>query len=299
MLPKVSVVIGTNNRPNFLPRAIQTVLKQTFQDFEIIVVDDGFKIRADKIVSEFKDRRIRYISNNIKKGCAGSKNIGIRNGRGEYVAFLDDDDEWLYDKLRIQMEKFKNVPENVGYCFTALTGVYDDREANSTVPDGIGNYFERALAKFNGFLSSTLVIKRTVFDDVGLLSEEFPSHTDIDLVIRIAKKYKGIAINQPLIRLNLSQAYEHMASGYKKKIKGREMLLKKYEQEFNQRPKILAKHLFKLGIYYRNDGQCREAKKVLKNTWKVNFKYRYFFHYLSMFFNGKIYKLLKYESRNR
>ncbi len=290
--PKVSVVIVTYNRPQFISRAIQSALNQTYQDFEIIVVDNGMEQPAENIVKSFNDKRIRYIQNNKNTGCSGGKNIGIKNARGEFIAFLDDDDIWLPEKLEIQMKKFKNAPKDAGFCFAAVIDILDNQEKAGGAPNAMANYYERALKKFNGFLACTLVIKRSVFNQVGVFDEKLPSHTDIDLVIRIAKKYKGIGINKPLAKMTRLSSHQQMGSSYKRRIRGREMLLAKYHSEFKKRPKALAKHLFKLGTFYRKDGQFLGAKKVFKKTWLTHFKIRYFLHYLSMFFNGKIYKLL-------
>ncbi len=300
-LPKVSVIIVTYNRPKFISLAIQSVLKQSYQNFEILVVDNGIEKPAKSLVESFNDIRIKYLPQVENTGCSGGKNKGIKNSKCEYIAFLDDDDVWLPKKLELQMKALENSSEDVGFCFTAITEIRDSREIHSQVPDGIDNYFEFALRKFNGFLSSTLVIKKEVFDEVGLLSEEFPSHTDIDLIIRITKKYKGIAINKPLIKMYLKSDHKQMGnnfgnkdSKYSRRIKGRHMLLEKYKEDFEVRPLILSKHLMLLAKFYRNDGMYKEAQKIFKKTYKIYWRSMAFIHYLSMFFNGFGYKLFKF-----
>ena len=103
-MPKVSVVISTHNRREMLKRAIDSVLKQTFQDFEIIVVDDGNE-PAEEVAKSFSDARIRYVRHEIPhRGAPAARNTGIRSSQGEFVAFLDDDDEWLPLKLQLQVK---------------------------------------------------------------------------------------------------------------------------------------------------------------------------------------------------
>lgn len=291
--PKVSAIIVTYNRPRLLPHAIQSVLDQTFQDFELIVVDNGLEQPAEKIVKSFNDKRIKYIKNDRNTGCAGGKNIGIKNAEGEYVAFLDDDDIWLSEKLELQVKAFENVPKDVAFCFTAATIIFDDREINTTVPNGIADYYERTLQEFSGFLSVTRMIKKPVFGDIGFLNENFPSHTDVELIIRIAKKYRGIGINKPLVNVNHLSSHQQMGSSYKRRIAGRNMVLAKYRSEFKKRPRVLAKHLFKLAKFYRNDGQYCKAREIFKKSYKLSFKIRIFVYYLSMFFNGLGYKLFR------
>ncbi len=296
-IPKVSVVIVTFNRPDYVPLAIQSVLDQTFQDFEIIVVDNGIEKPAESIVKKFNDARIKYLPQVENTGCSGGKNVGIKSAQGEYVAFLDDDDVWLPEKLELQIEVLEKASSDTGFCFTAITEVRDKGEINSQVPGGEDDYFEFALRKFNGFLSSTLVIKRDVFEEVGLLSEDFPSHTDIDLIIRITKKYRGVAINKPLIRMCLKSNHEQMGSSYKRRIVGRHLLLDKYREDFEKRPLILSKHLMLLAKFYRNDGQYKEARKMFLKTFKTYFRPVALMHYISLLFNGLGYRLFKFIKR--
>ena len=102
---KISVVIPTYNRPDTLKRAITSVLSQTCTDFEIIIVNDSHQERPVwDIINHFADERIRYFRNERSKGGNGARNTGIIKSKGEYIAFLDDDDEWLPDKLYLQQQ---------------------------------------------------------------------------------------------------------------------------------------------------------------------------------------------------
>src|SRR5678816_1113469 len=101
-MPKVSVIIPTHNRAEFLRAAITSVLNQTFQDFEIVIIDDASKDHTQEVIANFNDARIKVIHNQISKGAAGSRNIALINTSCKYIAFLDDDDEWLPEKLKIQ-----------------------------------------------------------------------------------------------------------------------------------------------------------------------------------------------------
>lgn len=113
--PSVSVIIPTYNRAHLLGRAIQSVLNQTYKDFEIIVVDDGSTDNTEEVMKGFDDRRIRYIR--LSQNSGGSsvpRNIGLKAARGEYIASLDDDDFWLdKDKLKSQVEFLEDYPDYV------------------------------------------------------------------------------------------------------------------------------------------------------------------------------------------
>ena len=96
--PIVSVIIPTYNRENLVSQAIQSVLNQTYRDFELIVVDDASIDNTQKIVNNFNDSRIRYICHKQNAGVSVAQNTGIAKARGEYIAFLDSDDEWFSEK---------------------------------------------------------------------------------------------------------------------------------------------------------------------------------------------------------
>src|SRR5262245_24547581 len=102
-MPLVTVVIPTHNRAGRVRSAIESVLHQTYADFEIVVVDDASEDGTENTVRGVLDPRVRYIRHAVARGDAAARNTGIRNSTGEYVAFLDDDDEWLPEKLRFQV----------------------------------------------------------------------------------------------------------------------------------------------------------------------------------------------------
>ena len=98
-IPQVSVIIPTCNRPKLLPTAIRSVLGQSFRDFEVVIVDDASDDSIDSVVNDFQDERVRWIRHQSRRGAAAARNTGIQNTCGEFVAFLDDDDEWYPEKL--------------------------------------------------------------------------------------------------------------------------------------------------------------------------------------------------------
>jgi len=126
--PTVSVIISTYNRAHLIGRAIQSVLNQTYQDFEVIVVDDGSTDNTEEIVKSFNDPRIRYIRHEKNKGAAAARNTGIKAARGKYIAFQDSDDEWLPEKLEKQMKVFENAPPEAGVVYTDMQRINEDGE---------------------------------------------------------------------------------------------------------------------------------------------------------------------------
>ena len=115
---KVSVVIPTHNRANLVGRAIQSVLDQTYRDFELIVVDDASTDGTEEVTKALNDNRIRYIHHMMNRGASGARNTGIENANGEYIAFLNDDDEWLPEYLDQMISFLEAKDRSIGlvYC---------------------------------------------------------------------------------------------------------------------------------------------------------------------------------------
>src|SRR3990167_7894784 len=117
-MPLVTVIIPTYNRFELLKKALVSVLNQSFEDFEVLIIDDCSQDQTSRIPEYSADSRIRYIKNDRNKGMSAVRNIGIRNSKGTYIAFLDDDDEWMPDKLEKQMSLLIPGPPNLGAVYT-------------------------------------------------------------------------------------------------------------------------------------------------------------------------------------
>jgi glycosyltransferase involved in cell wall biosynthesis len=280
-MPKVSIIIPTWNRPDLLPRAIKSVLSQVYQDFEIIIIDDGQKKSAENIVRQFNDSRIRYIRHQEEEGGAAARNTGIKTAKADFIAFLDDDDEWVPEKLDTQMKLFEKTKDDVGFCFSAVKNILPEgKEKISEVMEGVSDYSRISLTRFKGFLTSSLIVKKNVFSAVGMFDEYFPSHQEAELILRIAQKYKGLGINSPLVLMDMSGGHEQIGGKLERRIAGREMILSKHYKLFSKYPKILAKHYFWLGLWQRDNKEIKRARESFKKAWQTRFRLLYFFHYL-------------------
>ncbi len=118
--PTVSVIIPTYNRAHLLGRAIESVLDQTYQDFEIIVVDDASADETEEVVKSFGDDRINHIRHQKNKGGSAARNTGIKAARGEFIAFLDSDDEWVPKKLEKEIDRLQTLSNEVGVVYSGF-----------------------------------------------------------------------------------------------------------------------------------------------------------------------------------
>lgn len=291
-MAKISVIIPTHNRPEMLKKAINSVLNQTYTDLELVIVDDGLEKRTDEVIQSVNDPRIKYIQHLEEKGGSAARNTGIKNATGEFIAFLDDDDEWVPHKLSMQMAQFEFTPHDVGFCFSAVENIFADRKYITTVPSGVGDYHPLALSYFKSLLTVTLIIKKYVFVESGVFDEKFPSHQEADLMIRVTAKFKGLGINEPLVKVSIG-GHQQVGSSLARRISGREMLLAKYMSEYKKDKKLLAAQNFGLGLMYRDNGQFSQAGDMFRQAMTNDFSMLYFVHYLSMIFGGRIYKILR------
>ena len=194
----ISVIIPTFNRADKVVRAISSVLDQTFTDFEIIVVDDASTDRTKDAVVRFNDC-ITYIEHSLNLGVSAARNTGIRKSTGEFIAFLDSDDWWLPEKLQIQMGFFDSHPWVVALQ-TEEIWIRNGRRVNPKVKHlkPSGDIFEPSL-KLCLISPSAVMIKRGLFDEVGLFDESLPACEDYDLWLRILCRYPVYLVREQLV----------------------------------------------------------------------------------------------------
>jgi glycosyltransferase involved in cell wall biosynthesis len=182
--PKVSVIIPTYKRPHLIGRAIRSVLNQTYQNFEIVIIDDSPNDETEKVVKNFNDKRIKYIRNKIRVGFIGAKNQGVRESSkdSKYVAFLDDDDEYLPLFLEKTIKKLEEKND------IALVTSYAELRRHD------GKFIREVHCDCNVFwqlcAGNCCVIRKEIFVTEGLWFDEKCVFEDLDLGIRIGKKYK-------------------------------------------------------------------------------------------------------------
>jgi glycosyltransferase involved in cell wall biosynthesis len=192
------VVIPTHNRPDRLAKAIQSVLDQTERDFELFVVDDGSHDQAAAdVVRASGDPRVSYIQLPVARGPAAARNAGIAKATAPYVAFLDDDDEWLPEKLAVQVAALERADPGVGLTYSARITV--DKIAGTEVITRFPVAFDRA-SGLNVITLSSVLMKRRCLDSVGVFDEELFGTEDFDLWIRAAESYTFSYVDQPLVR---------------------------------------------------------------------------------------------------
>jgi len=197
-MARVSVIIPTFNRADKVVRAVCSVLDQTFNDFELIVVDDGSTDSTERRLEPFVDR-IKYISHPSNLGVSAARNTAIENSSAPFIAFLDSDDYWMPEKLEVQVTFFKTHTD-ARICQTEEIWIRNGRRVNPRKKHRkpSGDIFEPSL-KLCLVSPSAVMLKRSLLDAVGLFDESLPACEDYDLWLRIACQHPVYLIPEPLI----------------------------------------------------------------------------------------------------
>jgi len=204
----ISVIIPTFNRARYVTKAIDSVLAQTYKDYEIIVVDDGSTDNTRQVLSPYMER-IRYIYQD-NAGVSAARNAGIRDAKGEWIAFLDSDDLWLPRKLACQMDYMSIVGAKV--CFTNVTHTGEPGPLPRGDVDGcvakhgciFTEPFDIVLDDSRRLYVPTMVLDRYVLLDVGCFDENLAVAEDTRLIFRLAFKTPFAYISEPQVIINRS-----------------------------------------------------------------------------------------------
>ncbi|MCG2686888.1 glycosyltransferase family 2 protein [Candidatus Parcubacteria bacterium] len=281
--PTVSVIIPTYNRAHLIGRAIQSALNQTYQNLEIIVVDDGSLDNTKEVIENFQkqEKRIKYISYEKNKGGAFARNIGIKNAKGEYIAFLDSDDEWISKKIEKQLIFFTKCSKSVGVVYCLHYSQEDSfgyiKKVNSSNMRH-GNVYNSLLNGWCPSSTSFFILKTLVFKKSGLFDESLPSFQDYDLWIRIAKYYEFEFVEEYLA-IKHNHEGSQIAKDLKPRLKGLNLFLKKWGDKIKKEAGINVFNNIQrmhLSTIYHNavfdnliSFHHKEAIKYLKQLWEL------------------------------
>jgi len=198
--PLVSVIIATYNRAPIISQSIESVLAQTFKDYEIIVVDDGSSDGTKQLMRERFAGKLVYIRKEVNGGLSAARNTGVKAARGRYVAILDDDDLWLPEKLKMQVGLIEEQPSlGLVYC-NSLTINEHDEVKGEIKGSKRGALFDELLSSNCLGPPSGVLVPKTVLAQVGYFDENLSALEDWDLWIRVSQLYDIDFVDMPLLR---------------------------------------------------------------------------------------------------
>lgn len=245
MVYDISVIIPTYNRESTIKRSIESVVSQTYPVLEILIVDDGSTDETIAVIEkEYAGRNIKIIRQN-HKGAQAARNAGIKAARGKYIAFLDSDDEWLPEKLELQVEALKKDESAIicgdGYmqidwrngipeAYRKLGIKQQPRNRKRLRLSGKSGFAYKYILRESFINFSSLLVSKENLMKIGLLDERVPSFQEWDTAIRLGKTNKFVFIQRPLFVYHMHDG-DTISKNVKKDIDGREYICEKYQFE--------------------------------------------------------------------
>lgn len=276
-MPKVSVIIPTYNCAEFLKNAIDSVLKQTYKDYEIIVVDDGSTDDTRHIVGQF-DGNIRYFFQD-NAGPAAARNAGIKNAAGKYIAFLDSDDYFFPEKLELQTAYIGRYPD-MAMVFSDACTTYTD---GTRIPHykliqepHWGMIFDKLF--LNNFINnSTVLLHKSYLEKTGLFDETIRYSEDYELYLRIAKNFPIGYIDKVLVkfdRTRQNRLTRNIEKLFESDIRILSRLIDGDSAYFSSRKYLIKERFSRLGFdfgwRYFNQNNLIKAREQFKFSIKYN-----------------------------
>ena len=275
----ISAVVTTHCRePKIVARALRSVLNQTYPDLEILLIDDSFpdyeKREEVRRLAEGYGSRLKYVQHSSCLGACAARNTGLFEAKGEFVAFLDDDDEWLPDKIQKQLERFDSEKVGLVYCNSKvvndLTGKIYVTHLKKIKNDA---YFELFIDNFVGSASFPL-IRTGALREIGGFDVELRAKQDVDAWLRLSKNYSFNYVDEPLALYHIHSGKRVSTNPYNK-ISGIERLIEKNIDDLKMNKSAYSSRLLSLVPYYAMVNQPRKSlsvwmKAVGMRPWAIN-----------------------------
>jgi glycosyltransferase involved in cell wall biosynthesis len=267
----ISVIIATYDRSNLIGRAIESVLNQSYTNFELLIIDDSIDDKTCEIVKAFNSLKIHYIKSPKKSGIAAARNLGIKHAKGKFIAFLDDDDEWLSHKLAVQIESLKKSGQKVGLVHSnnyvqVLDKIFLYHPANVYQS-------EKSLLKYDNVSNITTLIKKECFERVGFFDERIGYGEDWDFYLRASRLFRFVYLSEPLAIIHSDEgsvSAKRMENNKTLKVNGIKSVIEKHRSDFVGQEKVLAKHLYTIGSSFYFLGNQRLGREYMVDALRVN-----------------------------
>lgn len=256
-MPTVSVVLPTYDRADVLPRAIESVLGQTIPDLELLVVDDGSTDETPTVVEGFEDDRLEYVRFEEQAGANAARNEGLRRSTGEFVSFLDSDDEFLPHHLETVVSRLERLPADCVGVVTAAESVEDGAVIDRNgVPSGrITAETIRRGNVLGGFSCATF--RRDCFEVVGELDSDLPSWQDFDFFLRVLDTHTLFGLDEVLVRYH--ERDDSISADLERKLRGQELVREKHRHRFTR--ETTAYWYYARGFVYAEAGEPARARR--------------------------------------
>lgn len=264
--PRVSVILPAYNRETLVARAIDSVLAQTFGDFELIVVDDASKDGTRAVLETYRDHpKVRLILSDVNRGGSGARNLGIEAAKGALIAFQDSDDVWLPHKLAAQVAALEANPE-AGLCYSG--SLFSEGTSSYYIPEPVFSRFDGDMSgeilRRNTTSTQTLLMRRAVLERTGAFDATLKRFQDWDLMIRVAQETPFVFLPEVMVVIfatpgNISSVAINDAIS-------RAQILEKYDALFRRHPEHGARNHYITARVWQKLGDQAKARPHLRRS---------------------------------
>lgn len=278
--PLVSVIIPVYNRKSLVIRAIKSILEQSYQNFEIIVIDDGSREDIKSFLDNAQYRRIKYYRNNTNMGVAFSRNRGVKLSNGSIIVFQDSDDESNKERIKKTVEILISSKDNIAavYCGREL---YDSITGSKIGVNLRETDFKHNFTKGKYFLTpgtGTLTIRKNIFETVGLFDERMRTYEDTEFAIRVSEKFEYIFVKEPLIKV--FRNHDQLRANLTEPVKAREIIYNKHKTYLS--PTIVYGLCKSIANYYILNKEMDKGKYYIRESFKYKLELKTIFQYVGM-----------------
>ena len=271
MPPLVSVILPTYNRAATLARAIDSVLNQTFSDFELVIVDDGSTDGTREFLGKYAGMDNVRIIWSERRGASGARNLGVSEARGVYIAFQDSDDEWMPHKLARAMEVLTRPGEERSVFYSNMTmyrvGGRVYMHTSPVVREG--RFFNDRTGDYEvaGISMQTLVLKKAHYEAVGGCDEVIPRFIDTDLCIRLGDHYRFVHCAESLCNVYHGQESFRISTDLGAQVRARKYMIQKYRKRLAGSRRNLARQYLYLSHAHSFRGDTLRSVLTAVRAW--------------------------------
>ena len=279
--PLISVVIPTYKRSGMLGRAIDSVLNQTYQNIEVVVIDDNsegdeYRKETENFMLNYKDdSRVIYVKHRVNRNGSAARNTGVKVSQGEFIALLDDDDEFLPTKLELQISRLNNSNGEYSLCYCHCSYYKNLRKVLERRDSKEGNLMLELLKVEIAFAAgSTLIFRRSAFDKVNGFDESFQRHQDWEFMLRMFNEgYKIACVTEDLVRIHVDDTVNRpntckLVETKEKFLSSFKYIIDSYDPDVQD--SIYKVHFLEISKSYLLDTNVKEGLNYMKKSRNKN-----------------------------
>lgn len=265
----ISIILPVYNRENKVLNAIESVLSQSYSDWELILINDNSTDNSLEVLNSYKDERIVVLSTPKNVGPAAARNFGINKSKGDFITFLDSDDYYEPEFLKRSIDSLSQTDNKVGFSWTGYNYITSSgKKAQFWKPSNTSNYYLSFLKAIHTGTNSGLMVKREVFNKCGYFDDTLPAAEDTDFLLRIIQKYYFNTISEPLINICIGHS-DRLSFDFKKIGLAYTKIYPKHECAIKTSSSLRLKWYYKmmwLNYHLGNIGSARSFfKKILED----------------------------------